>query len=126
MVRVFVNGVQNGLATAKGYVFREDIGVHFFPVNKLYPTPKALLCFPDIITSRAFFYTYRDYVWTNPESTQHAVVRLSNQHFQTELLCKQHRNAALNGLTPAKAEQIILGSSLPCIQDEAPAEDEDL
>ena len=60
---------------------------------------------------------FQDYVW-GTLAGQQVVVRLGNNHFAQELLCKQHRQAATRGISPLESAAIILGSNTPCLQDD--------
>ena len=100
----FVAGAQAHLA-GKGYHFARRIQVHpqFAPGMDI---SRTILIFLSTETARVFFYTFRDYVWTNDSGTQRITVQLYNHHFQTELQERQLRTMAARGLLPIEATQI--------------------
>ena len=101
--REFVRASQCYL-TGKGFTFANDIQVHIKYATGI-PEKGVLLTFPSMASSRVFYYTCRDDVWTNDIGTQRITIQLYNFEFQTEMQDVSIRRLAAQGVTPQQAGQ---------------------
>ena len=82
--------------------------------------PKVMLTFPSLAAGRAFYYTFRDYAWTNHSGTQSSLIKLNNATFQAELQDRNlriladssHGISATDAVNPREASRRLADTSL--------------
>jgi len=83
--------------------FTECPKCHFKKYSDDSVDPKVLITFPNEAAARAWFFTFKDFVWQDPTKTQTVTIELTNAQFQTELLDRSCRALAANGISPQRA-----------------------
>ena len=105
----------------KGHGDFGDIGVWENSTERRNP-PRLILTFPTLAASRAFYYTYNDYVWSSSDSSQYIILKLDNTIFQREFQDRSKRMAAACGVTPAIAnDPELAGKNVLSLRDNDPS-----